>query len=243
MRCKNCGSKNVVKDGEVYKCSDCGATAVSADNKKLIKELEKENEKKKSPLRDVLEFLLPIVLALIIALGLKTFVFANAKVPSGSMLDTIQIGDMVIASRLEYQFNDPERYDIVIFKFPDDVAKHEADSSVEVRYFVKRVIGLPGETVSIVNGVVYVEKTDGTTVQVSDEYVTACEPSGDFGPYHVPENCYFVLGDNRNTSDDSRYWTTTNYVDRDLIIGKVKFRYYPSFERLDTEYSDREVSE
>ena len=248
MKCNNCGSENVVKDGEVYRCEDCGAMAVSADNTELIEKIEnekkkgkgKEEKKKKSPLREALEFCFPIVLALIIALVLKSFVFANAKVPSGSMLDTIQIGDMVIASRIEYQFNDPERYDIVIFKFPDDIAAHEKDSSVNVRYFVKRIIGLPGETVTIVNGVVYVEDANGNKKQLRDDFVTACVPTGDFGPYVVPENSYFVMGDNRNSSDDSRYWQSTNYVDRDLIIGKVKFRYYPSYEKLDYDYAEEE---
>lgn len=189
--------------------------------------------KKKSAMREILDFCLPIIIALIVAMLLKTFVFANAQVPTGSMLNTIQEGDRIIASRIEYNFHEPERYDIVIFKFPDDVAAHEKDPSVEVEYFVKRIIGLPGETVTIVNGVVYVTDKDGKSEQLKDDFVTACTPTGNYGPYKVPEDSYFVMGDNRESSIDSRFWTTTNYVKKDLFVGKVKFRYYPSIGKVE----------
>lgn len=236
MKCKVCGEDAVIKEGDRFVCQKCRAVAVDADNTQAIEELEKEQnkkadnqeKKKKSPLREVLEFCFPIVLALIIAIVLKTFVFANAVVPTGSMLNTIQKGDHIMASRISYQINDPERYDIMIFKAPDEVAKGDDET-----YYVKRVIGLPGETVSIVNGVVYVTDTDGNTQQLRDDFVTNCVPAGNFGPYEVPKDSYFVLGDNRNSSIDSRYWTTTNYVHKDLIIGKVMFKYYPSISKME----------
>ena len=184
-------------------------------------EIEITGKKKKSFFREVLEFVIPIILAVAIALFLKNCVIANAKVPTGSMLNTIQEGDRIIASRLAYLNDDPERYDIIIFKFPDD----------ESQYFVKRVIGLPGETVNIVNGIVYVTKTDGTTIQLDDSFVTNCVPVGNFGPYVVPEDSYFMLGDNRNNSEDSRYWEN-KYVKKDTIIGKVLFRYYPTISSI-----------
>ncbi len=184
-------------------------------------EIEIAEKKKKSFFREVLEFVIPIILAVAIALFLKNCVIANAKVPTGSMLNTIQEGDRIIASRLAYLNDDPERYDIIIFKYPDD----------ESQYFVKRVIGLPGETVNIVNGIVYVTKTDGTTIQLDDSFVTNCVPVGNFGPYVVPEDSYFMLGDNRNNSEDSRYWEN-KYVKKDKIIGKVLFRYYPTISSI-----------
>lgn len=184
-------------------------------------ESEIESKKKKSFFREVIDFVIPIVLAVAIALVLKNYVIANAQVPTGSMLNTIQEGDRIIASRLAYINDDPERYDIIIFKFPDD----------ESQYFVKRVIGLPGETVNIVNGIVYVTKTDGTTIQLDDSFVTNCVPVGNFGPYVVPEDSYFMLGDNRNNSQDSRYWEN-KYVKKDKIIGKVLFRYYPTISSI-----------
>ena len=175
------------------------------------------DKQKKSKTRETVEFFIPIVAAVIIAILLKTFIFANAIVPTGSMLNTIQKKDRIIASRLAYINNDPERYDIIIFRFPDD----------ETQCFVKRIIGLPGETVQVINGVVYVTKADGETIQTDDEFITTGEPVGNFGPYVVPEDSYFVMGDNRNDSWDSRYWTK-KFVHRDKIIGKVKFRYYPN---------------
>ena len=78
------------------------------------------------------------------------------------MLNTIHEGDRIIASRLAYDFNDPERYDIIIFRFPDN----------EDEFFVKRIIGLPGETVNIKDGIVYVTKEDGKTIQLDDSFVT-----------------------------------------------------------------------
>ena len=194
---------------------------------------EVSEKKKKSAMREILDFCLPIIIALIVAMVLKTFVFANAQVPTGSMLNTIQEGDRIIASRIEYNFHEPERYDIIIFKFPDDVAAHKEDPSVKVQYYVKRIIGLPGETVTIVNGVVYVTDKDGKSTQLEDDFVTACTPTGNYGPYEVPEDSYFVMGDNRESSVDSRFWSTTNYVDENLIIGKVKFRYYPSIGKIE----------
>lgn len=176
-----------------------------------------EEQAKKSKLRDFLEFIAPIVIAMIIAMILKYCVFANAVIPTGSMLDTIQQGDRVIASRLAYTFSDPERFDIAIFKYPDN----------EKEYFVKRVIGLPGEKVDILNGTVYITGADGKTLELRDDFVSEENKDNYCGSFVVPEDCYFVMGDNRDNSVDSRYWVTTNYVSRDKFIGKVMFRYYP----------------
>ncbi len=195
-------------------------------NDEELENKPQEEKEKKSFLREALDFCLPIVIALIVAIILKTCVFANAQVPTGSMLNTIQEGDRVIASRLEYKFNDPERYDIIIFKFPDDY-----DAGITT-FFVKRIIGLPGETVNIINGIVYVTDKNGNTEKLRDDFVTNEVPVGDYGPFTVPEGSYFCLGDNRNHSEDSRFWKN-KYVDEDLIIGKVKFRYYPSIGKIE----------
>lgn len=176
----------------------------------------------KSKTRETVEFFIPIVIAVVVAILLKNFVFANAVVPTGSMLNTIQEGDRIIASRLAYVNEDPERYDIIIFRYPDD----------ENEYYVKRIVGLPGETVQVVEGVVYVTKTDGETIMLDDSFVTTEEPEGNFGPYEVPEDAYFVMGDNRNNSWDSRYWNN-KFVYRDKIIGEVKFRYYPNISKIE----------
>ena len=170
-----------------------------------------ENKKQKSKLREVIDFLLPILIAVAVALVLKYCVIANAVVPTGSMLNTIQEGDRVIASRLAYVKDDPQRYDIVIFKYPDD----------EKQYYVKRIVGLPGETVDIVDSQVYINGEP-----LDEPYIR--EPMDPEEPMHfeVPEGCYFMMGDNRNYSSDARYWQN-HYVSKDKIIAKVLFRYYP----------------
>ena len=143
---------------------------------------------------------------------LDTFIIINAVVPSGSMENTIPSGARVIGSRLSYNDSTPERYDIVVFHYPDD----------ESQLFVKRVIGLPGETVTIIDGKVYI---NDETEPLDDSFIL--EPmEGSFGPYVVPEGCYFMMGDNRNISLDSRYWVNT-FVAEDKILGKALFVWYP----------------
>lgn len=253
MKCKKCGSEALIKSGDWYQCANCGAEFFDtqlytnseksptkevenierseaqhyqannySDSAVIGKEKKVKKSKKKSNLREIIDFFIPIVVAVIIAILLKNFVFANAVVPTGSMKNTIEEGDRIIASRLAYVNSDPERYDVVIFYYPDD----------ESQYYVKRVIGLPGETVEVVNGIVYVTKTDGEKIQLDDSFVTNCEPTGNFGPYKVPEDCYFMMGDNRNESWDSRYWNN-KFVHKDKILGKVKFRYYPGIETIE----------
>lgn len=190
---------------------------------------EKKAKKPKSKLNETAEFLAPIVIAFVFAMILRTFVFANAQVPTGSMLNTIQQGDRIIASRLSYVINEPERYDIVIFEYPD----WEIDDAYnEKTYFVKRVIGLPNETVEVKSGIVYVTTADGKRIQLDDSFVTNGIPSGNYGPFKVPEGCYFMMGDNRNNSKDSRFWKN-KYVPENKILGKVKFRYYPNISKIE----------
>lgn len=189
-----------------------------------IKEIQTEEQEQKQPLiKEIIDFCMPIVIALVIALLLKSFVFANAIVPTGSMLNTIQLNDRVIASRLAYTINDPERYDIIIFEYPD----YDPEINPKEKYFVKRIIGLPGETVNILNGTVYVTDKNGNTQQLRDDFVEPGNTDSYNGTFEVPEDSYFVMGDNRCSSVDSRYWISTNYVSKDKILGKVKFRYYP----------------
>ncbi len=133
-------------------------------------------KKKKSKLRNVIEFLIPIVCAVILALALKTFVFANAIVPSGSMRNTIEAGDRIIASRISYIAEDPQRYDIVIFDYPDD----------ETQAYVKRIIGLPGETITVIDGTVFYSDSTGQLYKAKSDYITVDEPIGDYGPYYIP---------------------------------------------------------
>ena len=142
----------------------------------------------------------------------------NAVIPSCSMEHTISVGDRVIGNRLAYTFGDPQRGDIAIFKFPDD----------ESQLFIKRVIGLPGDKIQIINGLVYV---NDSAEPLEEDYLPE-EPTGAFGPFYVPEDSYFMLGDNRNYSKDSRLWENT-YVKRDKVLAKAALRYFP-FDKFGT---------
>lgn len=186
------------------------------------KAIEKSEKQEVSKLKEAISFMTPIVIALIVAILLKTFIFANAVVPTGSMINTIQEGDRIIASRLAYINEDPKRYDVIIFHYPDD----------ESQLFVKRIIGMPGETINIKNGIVYITDASGNTTEARSDFVTNCVPTGDFGPYTVPLGSYFVMGDNRNDSWDARYWKKKN-VEKKKIIGKVKFRYFPNPSKIE----------
>ena len=176
-----------------------------------------EEKQKKSKLREAISFMTPIVVALIIAIFLKTCIFANIVIPTGSMLNTIQEGDRIIASRLAYINDEPQRYDIIIFRYPDD----------ETQLFAKRIIALPGETIEVKNGIVYITDKNGNKSTARTDFITNCIPTGNFGPYTVPLGSYFVMGDNRNDSWDSRYWDNKT-VKKGKIIGKVKLRYFPN---------------
>lgn len=164
--------------------------------------------------REIISWIQIIVFAVIIALVLNNFIIANSRVPTGSMETTIMSRSRVIGSRLAYLGSDPEREDVVIFHFPDDPTGKT--------YYVKRVIGLPGETVNIVDGKVYINDSE---TPLDEPYLP--EPMfGSYGPYTVPEGCYFMLGDNRNNSRDARFWKN-QFVEKDKIIAKVLFCYYP----------------
>lgn len=172
-----------------------------------------------------------IIFVVVVVLVVNNVILINAKIPSESMEKTIMTGDRIFGFRLAYGLNmnlfgneiskkwkDPERYDIIIFKYPDD----------EEQLFIKRLIGLPGETVEIKDGKVYI---NGSDTPLDDSFVPEV-PTGDYGPYTVPEDCYFMLGDNREHSRDSRFWDNT-YVRFDQIVGKAVLRYFPSIKLLD----------
>jgi len=176
--------------------------------------LERE-ERKSSVGKEILQWVMVIAISCIVAFMINKFVLINARIVSGSMETTIMTGERVMGWRLSYLFSEPERGDIVIFE-----SKEKGGSIL-----IKRVIGLPGETVSYKNGQVYI---DGEPLQ--EDYLP--EPMlGTFRTYEVPEGCYYLLGDNRNLSADSRLWRNPG-IPREDILGKAIFIYWKSFEWL-----------
>ena len=164
--------------------------------------------------KEILSLLGTMAIAAVTVFLLKEFIIINALIPTSSMEYTISPGDRVIGNRLAYLSETPERGDIVIFRYPDD----------EEQLFVKRVIGLPGETVIIEDANVYIGEE---RVLLEEEYLKEEWVVGS-GPYifEIPEGSYLVLGDNRNNSKDARYWENT-YVEEDKILGEAVFRYWP----------------
>ncbi len=167
---------------------------------------------KEKILSELIDWIKILTIAAIGAWLCNTFLLMNTEIPTGSMEDTIPTGSRIISSRVHYWFSDPERGDVILFEPPDG----------DIYPYVKRVIGLPGETVTIIDGLVYINDSS----EPLDEPYLKEIPVGDFGPYVVPEGCYFVMGDNRNHSNDSRYWNNT-FVPRDNVYAKALFSYWP----------------
>ena len=179
---------------------------------------------------------------LFLVLVLRSFLFEPFQIPSGSMLPTLKIGDFILVNKFDYglrlpvlgqtivEFGDPKRGDVMVFKYPEDTRIN----------FIKRVVGIPGDTVEYRNKAVYVNGEAQTlTVMAPDGSVMmpalteeASEQLGDrehriwrrmtqgrnFGPIQIPEGQYFVMGDNRDNSNDSRVW---GFVDDSLIVGRA----------------------
>lgn len=174
----------------------------------------------------LLEYIEALAVALILALVIRTFVVQAFKIPSGSMLETLQVGDhllvnkfiygvkMPFTGKILYDVDDPKHGDIVVFEFPEDPDKD----------FIKRIIGLPGDVIEIKDKEVYRNgvKLDEPYAQHSDPN-TVIPRRDNFGPITVPENKYFCMGDNREESYDSRFW---GFVDREKIKGKAWIIYW-----------------
>jgi signal peptidase I len=194
--------------------------------KKTTKQAAKQ---KKSQLRDWTEAL---IVAAILALIIRTFLVQAFKIPSGSMEDTLLIGDHLLVNKFIYgtqlPFSDepllairqPERGDIIVFEFPEDKDK----SYFKRRDFIKRVVGLPGDTVEIRNKNVFINGERYMTPEaVYKDGNLIPGPRDNMPPVAVPDDSYFVMGDNRDRSYDSRFW---KFVDRSAIKGLAFIKYW-----------------
>ncbi len=177
----------------------------------IREELEKQKEKKPK-ISPAMEWVVVIAVAVAIALFINFCIIINSTVPTSSMENTIMPGDRILGLRITYLFEEPKYGDIVVFKYPDNPKET----------FVKRLIGVPGDIVEVKAGVTYVNGEALTENYLKEEMF-----ENDYGPYVVPKDSYFVMGDNRNNSLDSRFWETTNFVPRKSILGKAFVCYWP----------------
>jgi signal peptidase I len=167
-----------------------------------------------------------IGLSVALAVGVRSFVADSRYIPSGSMLPTLQINDRLIVDKLTYRFGDPQRGDIVVFNPPIQLER-ELIASGEQKFreaFIKRVIGIPGDRVTVKGGKVYI---NGRVLPENylDEPPLYQWSSTELTPDGiVPPGHYLVLGDNRNNSYDSHYW---GFVPKDKIIGRAIVRFWP----------------
>ena len=169
--------------------------------------------KERSILGELLSWLIYIVIVVILSLGIITFIGQRTKVSGHSMETTLSDGDNLIVDKISYRFRDPERFEIIVFPFQYE----------EHTYYIKRIIGLPGETVQVIDGYVYINGEvldENYGLEVMDDPGIAAEP------ITLGEDEYFVLRDNRNHSSDSRD-PSVGVLHRDDIMGRAWIRIWP----------------
>ncbi len=168
---------------------------------------------KRTPGRTAIEWGVLIVAALVIAIVIRTFVFQAFYIPSESMVPTLKVGDRVLVNKLSYKLHDPRRGDIAVFKAPPGARTED------IKDLVKRVIGLPGETIEGRSGHIFI---DGKAL--SEPYLPRGTQSRTFPAEKVPPDTYFMLGDNRPYSKDSTFFGP---IKRSDLIGRVFMRIWP----------------
>ncbi len=191
------------------------------------------------------ELLVLLLIGFIVVVFVRSFLVLAFYIPSGSMEKTLEINDRVLVNKQSYLFGDPQRGNIVVFRNWYDVGADVPGQSIGeyvVNAFreglglteeghqdlIKRVIGLPGETVQVKNSRVYI---NGRLLDEPDVYINGRDPLANFGPAKVPKGKYFVLGDHRNDSGDSRRVPGGLFVDKDAIVGRAFLRIWP-FDRF-----------
>ena len=171
-----------------------------------------KEKKKKTVGREILEWILTIAAAVLIAMVIRTFIFEPVRVEGTSMDNTLADGEIMFVTKYDYIAGDPQRFDVVICRYPGRGSTN----------FVKRVVGLPGDTVELKDGYLYVNGEPYEEPYISDEYRRGWQ--SDFGPFTDPEGQYLVMGDHRNNSNDSR---SQGALSRSMIIGHARSVLFP----------------
>lgn len=162
-----------------------------------------------------------IAIALLLAFIIRTFIAEPRFIPSESMVPTLAIGDRLVVEKVSYRFSPPKFGDIVVFQPPSELQKdlqNRGYANPKDQAFIKRIIGQPGQAIAIQNGIVYL---DGKPLQENYIAAPADQP---FPEVEIPPKHFFVMGDNRNNSNDSRYW---GFLPQENIIGHAVFRFWP----------------
>jgi len=170
-------------------------------------------EPKASGFRGAVEWIVILVGALLVAFVVKTFLLQAFYIPSASMESTLNIGDRVLVNKLSYDFHDVRRGDIVVFKSPP------GEGNPEIKDLIKRVIGLPNETVEGHDGRVFINGNP-----LKEPYLAEGATTSAFAPEKIPPGHLWVMGDNRGNSKDSRVFHT---IDEDLVVGRAFVRVWP----------------
>jgi signal peptidase I len=157
-----------------------------------------------------------VAIALFLAVLIRTFVAEPRYIPSASMVPTLYEGDRLVVEKISYHFHPPTTGNIIVFQPPEELQKRGYPKD---QAFIKRVIGVPGQIIKVANGKVYLNGQP-----LPEDYI-AEPPNQPFPPVQVPEDQFFVMGDNRNDSNDSRYW---GFLPRQNIIGRAVFRFWPA---------------
>lgn len=228
------GELSVEKDIVEETVEEPTGDAIVGDNKETQSETEKDKEtkssksKEKKPLKKrilsaLLEISLYVVIAVVCIFVVPKYVVQRTEVSGPSMENTLHNKDNILVEKLSYRFGDPQRFDIIVFYHFDDPEIRDKEDSSCYDFYVKRIIGLPGETVQIVDDTIYI---NGEPLEEHYGKDPITEPGIADEPFTLDEDEYFVLGDNRKVSQDSRYEAVGN-IAREDIVGKAWFRMYP----------------
>lgn len=205
--------------------TDMNETQLPVEEAKTERKNKKEKPKK-TFWQEVLSWVGTLALAVVIALVIRTFIFEPIRVDGSSMADTLQNGELTFTLKTEYLFSDPDRFDVVICHYPNRVNNQNPLGIEMETNFVKRVIGLPGETIEIRDSVVYI---NGEPLE--EDFLTPERNTGrlcsDMPAIKLGDDQYFMMGDNRDNSNDSRNLLAVGPIDREEIVGEVKFVFFP----------------